>query len=106
MLAGAAVLGLIAWVLLRTSRRLPIGRFFSASSALIAVLAVVLTGCRARRASTEGRALMSHCGCHAEGTNERERGVLRLALVLNANMFVLGAIAGVIAQSITTANFA
>ncbi|MEL4891003.1 hypothetical protein PQU63_05375 [Xanthomonas protegens] len=49
---------------------------------------------------------MSDCGCHAEGTNERERGVLRLALVLNANMFVLGAIAGVIAQSITTANFA
>ncbi len=42
--AGAAVLGLIAWVLLRTSRRLPVGTFFSASSALIAVLAVVLTG--------------------------------------------------------------
>ena len=42
--AGAAVLGLIAWVLLRTSRRLPIGTFFSASSALIAVLAIVLTG--------------------------------------------------------------
>lgn len=42
--AGAAVLGLIAWVLLRTSRRLPIGTFFSASSALIALLAIVLTG--------------------------------------------------------------
>lgn len=42
--AGVAVLGLIAWVLLRTSRRLPIGTFFSASSALIAVLAIVLTG--------------------------------------------------------------
>jgi high-affinity iron transporter len=42
--AGAAVLGLIAWVLLRTSRRLPIGLFFSASSMLIAVLAIVLTG--------------------------------------------------------------
>lgn len=42
--AGATVLGLIAWMLLRTSRRLPIGTFFSASSALIAVLAVVLTG--------------------------------------------------------------
>ncbi|RDI97525.1 iron permease [Dyella solisilvae] len=41
---GALVLGLIAWVLLRTSRRLPLGVFFSASSALIAVLAVVLTG--------------------------------------------------------------
>ncbi|MEO6342999.1 MAG: FTR1 family protein [Dokdonella sp.] len=42
--AGAATLGFIAWVLLRTSRRLPIGTFFSASSALIAVLAIVLTG--------------------------------------------------------------
>ncbi len=42
--AGALTLGLIAWVLLRTSRRLPIGQFFSASSILIAVLAIVLTG--------------------------------------------------------------
>lgn len=42
--SGAIVLGLVAWVLMRTSRRLPLGTFFSASSALIAVLAVVLTG--------------------------------------------------------------
>jgi len=42
--AGAITLGLIAWILLRTSRRLPIGKFFSASSVLIAVLAIVLTG--------------------------------------------------------------
>jgi high-affinity iron transporter len=42
--AGAVTLGLIAWILLRTSRRLPIGKFFSASSLLIAVLAIVLTG--------------------------------------------------------------
>lgn len=42
--AGAVTLGLIAWLLLRTSRRLPIGKFFSASSLLIAVLAIVLTG--------------------------------------------------------------
>ncbi|WP_235605944.1 FTR1 family protein [Rhodanobacter thiooxydans] len=42
--AGALVLSLIAWMLLRTSRRLPIGTFFSASSALIALLAIVLTG--------------------------------------------------------------
>jgi high-affinity iron transporter len=42
--AGALVLGIIAWLLLRTSRRLPIATFFSASSLLIAVLAVVLTG--------------------------------------------------------------
>jgi len=44
LVAGAAVLAGIAWALLRTSRRLPIGKFFSASSALIAVLAIVLTG--------------------------------------------------------------
>lgn len=42
--AGAAVLSLLTWVMLRTSRRLPLGKFFLASSALIAVLAVVLAG--------------------------------------------------------------
>ena len=42
--AGVIALSLIAWILMRTSKRLPIGTFFSASSALIAVLAVVLTG--------------------------------------------------------------
>jgi len=42
--AGAVALGAIAWLLLRTSRRLPIGTFFSASSMLIAVLTVVLAG--------------------------------------------------------------
>jgi high-affinity iron transporter len=41
---GAAILGVIAVVLLRTSARLPISQFFAASSALVAVLAVVLTG--------------------------------------------------------------
>lgn len=42
--AGVAVLGLIALLMLRFSRTLPIGRFFSYSSILIAVLAVVLAG--------------------------------------------------------------
>lgn len=42
--AGALVLGGIAWVLMRGSRRLPLTTFFKASSALIAVLALVLTG--------------------------------------------------------------
>lgn len=41
---GIVVLGIIAAVLLRTSARLPIGKFFAASSVLIAVLAVVLAG--------------------------------------------------------------
>lgn len=42
--AAVLVLALIAWGLLRTSRRLPISTFFAASSALIAVLAIALTG--------------------------------------------------------------
>lgn len=42
--AGTVTLTIVAWILLRTSRRLPIGTFFAASSLLIAVLAVVLTG--------------------------------------------------------------
>ena len=42
--AGVAVLAIIAFVLFRTSRRLPIGQFFAWSSLLIAVLSVVLAG--------------------------------------------------------------
>lgn len=41
---GAAVLALIAWAMLRYSRKLPIGQFFRYSSILMAVLAVVLAG--------------------------------------------------------------
>lgn len=43
-LAGTGVLALIAWAMLRYSRRLPITEFFAVSSVLIAVLAVVLAG--------------------------------------------------------------
>lgn len=44
MVAGTGLLAAIAWVLLRTSRRLPIGRFFAASSVLMAVMSVILAG--------------------------------------------------------------
>jgi high-affinity iron transporter len=48
MLSGAGVavacLAVIAWALLSYSKRLPIAQFFSYSSILIAVLAVVLAG--------------------------------------------------------------
>jgi high-affinity iron transporter len=44
LLAGAATLALIAVLMLRYSRRLPIGKFFTWSSVLITVLAVVLAG--------------------------------------------------------------
>ncbi|MGM9488086.1 FTR1 family protein [Ideonella sp. YS5] len=42
--SGAALLGVLAVLLVRTSTRLPIGQFFAASSLLVAVLAVVLAG--------------------------------------------------------------
>lgn len=42
--SGIAMLALIAWLLLRSSARMPIGKFFSLSSVLVAVLAVVLAG--------------------------------------------------------------
>jgi high-affinity iron transporter len=42
--AAAVLLALIAWAMLRFSARLPIAKFFAYSSALIAVLAVVLAG--------------------------------------------------------------
>jgi high-affinity iron transporter len=48
MFAGAAtaiaLLGVIAWAMLRYSRRLPITKFFAYSSLLMAILAVVLIG--------------------------------------------------------------
>jgi high-affinity iron transporter len=42
--AGAAALAVVAFVMLRFSQKLPVGKFFTYSSALIAVLAVVLAG--------------------------------------------------------------
>src|SRR3546814_13346887 len=42
--AAVAALAVIAWLLLRYSRRMPFGTFFAVSAALVAVLAVVLSG--------------------------------------------------------------
>ena len=41
---GLIALAIITWALLRTSARMPIGKFFAVSSILVAVLAVVLAG--------------------------------------------------------------
>lgn len=41
---AVAVLGVVAWVMLRYSRRLPLSKFFTYSAYLMAMLAVVLTG--------------------------------------------------------------
>lgn len=42
---------------------------------------------------------MSDCGCHHEARSAQERRVLRIALLLNAAMAVMGGIAGWLAQS-------
>lgn len=42
---------------------------------------------------------MSDCGCHHEARNAQERRILRIALVLNAIMAVVGGVAGWIAES-------
>ncbi|HEY9541018.1 MAG TPA: FTR1 family protein, partial [Luteimonas sp.] len=42
--AAVAALAVIAWLMLRYSRRMPFGTFFAVSAALVAVLAVVLAG--------------------------------------------------------------
>ena len=42
--AAIVLLAIIAWVLLRGSARMPIGRFFSITSGFVAVLAVILIG--------------------------------------------------------------
>lgn len=43
-IAAVSLLAVIAWVLLRTSARLPLAKFFSLTSVLVAILAVVLAG--------------------------------------------------------------
>jgi high-affinity iron transporter len=42
--AGAAALAVVAFAMLRFSQKLPVGKFFTYSSVLIAILAVVLAG--------------------------------------------------------------
>ena len=59
LVAGSAALAAVAYWLLRVSKRLPIGQFFSISSILIAVLAVVLVG--------KGMAALQEAGWVAQG---------------------------------------
>lgn len=42
---------------------------------------------------------MSDCGCRQMVTTTAERKILQIALVLNATMFVIGLVAGLLAQS-------
>jgi cation diffusion facilitator family transporter len=42
---------------------------------------------------------MSNCGCHSQANTKTERKILIIALILNISMFVVGLIAGFLAQS-------
>lgn len=42
---------------------------------------------------------MADCGCHQVATTKEEQKILMIALLLNALMFVIGLIAGILAQS-------
>ena len=42
---------------------------------------------------------MSNCGCYSTANTKAERKILTIALILNASMFVIGLIAGILAQS-------
>lgn len=42
---------------------------------------------------------MTNCGCEAQTDSPAQRRVLSFALALNATMFVVGLVAGLIAQS-------
>ncbi|NMF56896.1 cation transporter [Pseudanabaena yagii] len=42
---------------------------------------------------------MSDCGCHMEAKNAAERKTLRILLIINGTMFVVGCIAGILAHS-------
>ena len=42
---------------------------------------------------------MTNCGCHSTAATSAERKILIIALILNATMFVVGLIAGILAQS-------
>ena len=59
LVAGSVALASVAYWMLRVSKRLPIGKFFSISSMLIAVLAVVLVG--------KGIAALQEAGWVAQG---------------------------------------
>lgn len=60
MLCAVVALAVIAWVMLRTSRRLPLRQFFLASSALMAVLAVIFAGKGVAALQEAGWVQLSH----------------------------------------------
>ncbi len=100
--AGVAALVVVTVILLKTSQRLPIGQFFAASSALIALLAFVLAG--------KGVAAFEEAGMLPVITVDFPRidwlGVYPSALPLLAQLAVIVLVAAGVMYNVRTARAA
>lgn len=90
MAAGAALLAVLGWVILRYGVRLPIGPFFAATSALLVVIAVVFVGHGVAAlqeagfiaATPAGSMSLPLLGVHPTAQGLASQGLLVLAIVL------------------------
>lgn len=85
MLTAALLLALVAWAILKYSVRLPIGPFFTATSALLALLAVVFAGngiAALQEAGVVGADAVSFVSIPLLGIHPTLQGLLAQALAL------------------------
>jgi len=85
MLTAALLLALVAWAILKYSVRLPIGPFFTATSALLALLAVVFAGngiAALQEAGVVGADTVSFVSIPLLGIHPTLQGLLAQALAL------------------------
>lgn len=85
MLTAALLLALVAWAILKYSVRLPIGPFFTATSALLALLAVVFAGngiAALQEAGVIGADAVSFVSIPLLGIHPTLQGLLAQALAL------------------------
>ncbi|CAM5271015.1 FTR1 family protein [Rhodanobacter lindaniclasticus] len=85
MLTAALLLALVAWLILKYSVRLPIGPFFTATSALLALLAVVFAGngiAALQEAGVVGADTVSFVSIPLLGIHPTVQGLLAQALAL------------------------
>ncbi|WBY04046.1 cytochrome c/FTR1 family iron permease [Ramlibacter tataouinensis] len=87
MLAGAALLVVLAWAILRFGARLPIGPFFVATSALLVVIAVVFLGhgiAALQEAGVMGATPAGHLSLPLLGIHPTAQGLLAQGLLVVA----------------------
>jgi high-affinity iron transporter len=82
---GAALLAAISWAILKYSVRLPIGPFFSATSALLGIMAVVFAGngvAALQEAGIVGSTLVNFVSVPILGIHATTQGLLTQCIVL------------------------